>query len=416
MDNKINGENLEHTREINLEDNYVNEEENIKEKVIDTKPSYNKEKKKNVKRLPALGIAIMILASSVLGGLAGAFGVRYYDSFNSPSGSSGSINKESNLSNNAVTTSLPKNNITKVAEEVGPTVVGISTTKSSWRDATSSESAGSGIVFDSNGYIVTNQHVIAGGTKIMVSLPSGKKVEAKVVGQDAKTDLAVLKVEAKDLKAAKFGDSDSLRVGDSVIAIGNPLGEEFAGSVTSGILSAKQRNMSIKEQGYSRTYNVLQTDASINPGSSGGALFNEAGEVVGINTLKISTAEGMGFAIPINEAKEIIKELMDSGYIKRPFLGVSTIYLDSETAKMYNIPSGMGVQQVVKGSAAEKAGIVSGDIITEIDGKKIEGENDLTNAINKKKIGDTITLKIVNEKGGSKTATATLEENKNEQQ
>lgn len=369
-------------------------------------------KKKKTKRLPSLGLALMLLTSSLLGGVVGAFSYKYFEKPNTES-----ITKENNLNtDNLTTTSIPKTSITEVAEKVGPAVVGISTTKSNWMDSTSSESAGSGIVFDSDGYIVTNQHVIEGGTKIMVSLPNGKKAEAKVIGQDAKTDLAVLKVEEKGLTTAKFGNSDSIRVGDSVIAIGNPLGEKFAGSVTSGIVSAKQREMTMQEQGYTRTYNVIQTDASINPGSSGGALLNANGEVIGINTLKISSAEGMGFAIPINEAKTIIDELIKTGYIKRPFLGVGSVYLDAETAKAYGIPSGIGIKQVVQGSAAEKAGLNPGDIITEIEGKKVESADDLTNVMNKKKIGDTLKLKVVNESGKSKEVKATLTENPKESQ
>ena len=369
-------------------------------------------KKKKTKRLPSLGLALMLLTSSLLGGVVGAFSYKYFEKPNTES-----ITKENNLTtDNLTTTSIPKTSITEVAEKVGPAVVGISTTKSNWMDSTSSESAGSGIVFDSDGYIVTNQHVIEGGTKIMVSLPNGKKAEAKVIGQDAKTDLAVLKVEEKGLTTAKFGNSDSIRVGDSVIAIGNPLGEKFAGSVTSGIVSAKQREMTMQEQGYTRTYNVIQTDASINPGSSGGALLNANGEVIGINTLKISSAEGMGFAIPINEAKTIIDELIKTGYIKRPFLGVGSVYLDAETAKAYGIPSGIGIKQVVQGSAAEKAGLNPGDIITEIEGKKVESADDLTNVMNKKKIGDTLKLKVVNESGKSKEVKATLTENPKESQ
>lgn len=377
-------------------------------------PLYNR-KEKQTKRLPSFGLAIILLTTSILSGFAGAFGVRYFDHASTTNIGGNGVTKENNLNTDskATTVSRPKNYITKVSEEVGPAVVGISTTKSSWIESQNSESAGSGIVFDSKGYIVTNQHVVEGGTKVMVSLPGGKKVQAKVIGEDAKTDLAVLKVETTGLTAAKFGDSDAIRVGDSVIAIGNPLGEEFAGSVTSGILSAKDRDMSFNDDGNSRTYNVLQTDASINPGSSGGALLNESGEVVGINTLKISSAEGMGFAIPINEVKIVIKELMDTGYVKRAFLGVSTIYLDAETAKMYNTQSGMGVQQVVPGSAANKAGIVPGDIIVEIDGKKIESETDLTNAVNKKKVGETISLKIHDQNGKTRDVKIVLEENTN---
>lgn len=405
--NNINDINNTDEMDFNF-DRGMDSENNYKSDNESENKDYNKKNK--TKKLPSLGIVAMLIFTSIFGGVVGAVGVKYFDNFG---GSSQNISKDNNnLNTTATTTSLPKTPITKVAEEVGPAVVGISTTKSNWMDSTASESAGSGIIFDANGYIVTNQHVIEGGTKVMVSLPNGKKVVAKVVGQDSKTDIAVLKVEEKDLPVAKFGDSNTMRVGDSVIAIGNPLGEEFAGSVTSGIVSAKEREMSLNENGVSRTYKVMQTDASINPGSSGGALLNSSGEVIGINTLKISSAEGMGFAIPINDVKTITKELINTGYIKRAFLGVSTVYLDEASAKQYGIQSGMGVRQVVDGSAAQKAGIIAGDIIIEIDGKKITGENDLTNAINKKKIGDTVELKVASENGKTKTVKAVLAENK----
>lgn len=407
-DNNIN--NFENTEEMNYNfDKGLGSEDNNNH---NNNNNDDKKRRDKTKRLPSLGIAAMLIFTSIFGGVVGAAGMKYFDS----RGTSQSVQKNTSLNSNVTTTSIPKTSITKVAEEVGPAIVGISTTKSNWIDATNDQSAGSGIIFDANGYIVTNQHVIAGGTKVMVSLPGGKKVVAKVVGQDAKTDIAVLKVEEKNLPTAKFGDSDAMRVGDSVIAIGNPLGEEFAGSVTNGIISAKEREMSLNEKGVSRTYKVMQTNAAINPGNSGGALLNQNGEVIGINTLKISSAEGMGFAIPINEVKTIIKELINTGYIKRPFLGVSTVYLDEESAKQYGIPSGMGVRQVVDGSAAQKAGIVAGEIITEIDGKKITGENDLSNAINKKKTGDTVTLKVSSESGKVRTVKAVLLENKDNQQ
>ncbi|MEG0372088.1 MAG: trypsin-like peptidase domain-containing protein, partial [Clostridium sp.] len=401
-------DNKENDFSLDIKTNNVSNEGTI---IIEPTTEHKKHKIR-AKPLPVLGIVAMLLIASILGGVVGGVTQYYISSNNQPQG----ITKENNLKQGVPGAILQKNSITKVAEDVGPAIVGISITKNSWLEATSDESSGSGIVFDSNGYIVTNQHVIAGGTKIMISLPNGKKVPAKVIGQDAKTDLAVLKVEEKGLTAAKFGNSDGLRVGDTVIAIGNPLGEEFAGSVTSGIVSAKGRNMSINQDGYSRTYNGIQTDASINPGNSGGALLNEVGEVIGINTLKIKSAEGMGFAIPINEVKLVTKELMEAGYIKRPFLGVGTVYLDEETAKMYSIPSGMGVQKVVQGSAAYIAGIIPGDIIVEIDGKKVTGESDLTDIVNKKKVGDTISLKIVKENSNTKTVNVKLAENKSDQQ
>ncbi|MEF9935016.1 MAG: trypsin-like peptidase domain-containing protein [Clostridium sp.] len=369
----------------------------------------NKPKKpRKTVSLPSLGLALMLTVSAILGGVVGGFTTSKL--------SNNSVGNNITSSDNLTKiqgVDIPKNSITKVAESVGPAVVGISTSKSSWMDSSTAGSTGSGIVFDSNGYIVTNQHVIEGGNKIMVSLPSGKKVQAKIIGQDAKTDLAVLKVEEKNLVAAKFGNSDNVKVGETVVAIGNPLGEEFAGSVTSGIVSAKGRSMTINEAGQSRVYNGIQTDASINPGNSGGALLNLAGEVIGINTLKISSAEGMGFAIPINEVRTVIDELMKNGYIKRPYLGVATVYLDEQTAKIYQIPSGMGIQEVVRGSAADAAGIIPGDIIVEVDGKKITDQNVLTNVIATKKVGDTISLKIAKENGTVKTVNAKLTENKN---
>ncbi|MEG2892752.1 MAG: trypsin-like peptidase domain-containing protein, partial [Clostridium sp.] len=398
---------------FNVEDDFNNVDDdfnNVDDDFNQGSTSNGKRRRKPRKTisLPSLGLALMLATTSLLGGLIGGFVTAKMV----PTSSGNNVTTKDNLANVPGTTTT-KNSITKVSEDVGPAVVGISTSKSSWMDSSSPGSTGSGIVFDSNGYIVTNQHVIEGGNKIMVSLPSGKKVEAKIVGQDAKTDLAVLKVEEKNLVAAKFGNSDNVKVGETVVAIGNPLGEEFAGSVTSGIVSAKGRSMTINESGQSRVYNGIQTDASINPGNSGGALLNLAGEVIGINTLKISSAEGMGFAIPINEVKTVIKQLMENGYIKRPMLGVATVYLDEQTAKIYQIPSGMGVQEVTRGSAAEAAGIVPGDIIVEVDGKKIEDQNTLSNIISSKKIGDTVSIKVAKENGTVKTVNAKLKESQN---
>ena len=186
--------------------------------------------------------------------------------------------------------------------------------------------------------------------------------------------------DLNSISIATIGDSDSLQVGDGVVAIGNALG--MGQSVTSGVVSALNREVTVEDT----TSTLLQTDAAINPGNSGGALFNMKGELIGINSAKYAsdTVEGMGFAIPINEAKTIIDELIKTGYIKRPFLGVGSVYLDAETAKAYGIPSGIGIKQVVEGSAAQKAGLVPGDIITEIEGNKVESGDDLTNIMNKK--------------------------------
>ncbi|HBF76402.1 MAG TPA: protease, partial [Clostridiaceae bacterium] len=213
---------------------------------------------------------------------------------------------------------------------------------------------------------------------------------ATLVGADKKTDLAVLKIDAGNLPVAKFGDSSKVRVGDLAIAIGNPLGQEYAGTVTVGFISAVNRNINMD----GRKYKVLQTDASINPGNSGGALCNEAGEVIGINSLKAKQSEGMGFAISINEAIPIIQSLMKDHYISRPYLGIYYVFIDQETAKANDIPVGVAIQQVVNGSAAEKADIRQGDIITSFDGVEIKKQDDLGDILEKHKVGDTVTAKL----------------------
>ncbi len=280
---------------------------------------------------------------------------------------------------------LPKNSITKVAESVGPAVVGISN-KTEGYFGVEDQGSGSGIIFDPSGYIVTNNHVIDGAQKITVKLSTGKVLDASLVGKDTRSDLAVIKVNAKNLPVAKFGDSSKVKVGDVAIAIGNPLGEEFAGTVTAGIVSAINR----KIQYGGALYKLIQTDAAINPGNSGGALCNEAGEIVGINSLK-EKAEGIGFAISINEAKDIIKSLMDYGKVSRPYLGISGKTISSEQAGV----SGVYVAQVVQGSGSAAAGIKPTDIIVELDGKKVTKFDDLADILDSHKVGDSVKVKVL---------------------
>jgi len=281
-----------------------------------------------------------------------------------------------------------KNSITKVAESVGPAVVGIINTYSNSKTNTNSVN-GSGIIIDANGYIVTNNHVISGATSTNVKLSSGKTLAAKVVGTDPKSDLAVIKIDAVNLPIAKLGDSSKIQVGDVAIAIGNPLGEEFSGSVTAGIISAVNR----KIQYEGAIYKVIQTDAAINPGNSGGPLCNEAGEVIGITSLKIGAAEnaeGMGFAISINEAKSIIQSLMSTGKVSRAYLGLYGVSVVAGA----NSVKGVYVKGVVSGSGAEKSGIKPTDIIIELDGTKITKFEELSDILDKHKVGDSITCKI----------------------
>ncbi|WP_027625386.1 S1C family serine protease [Clostridium lundense] len=325
----------------------------------------------------------LILVSAITGGLSGAYVVKKY---NTPKTN---YYQNANLTqNNTPTTESPKNAINKVSETVGPAVVGINNKgESFW--GTVEQGSGSGIIFDANGYIVTNYHVIEGATNVSVKLASGNVFQAKLVGADKRSDLAVIKINANNLPTAKFGDSSKVRVGDLAVAIGNPLGEEFAGTVTSGIISALNRTM----QYDGAIYKVLQTDAAINPGNSGGALCNENGEVIGINSLKIgpeAKAEGMGFAISINEAKGIIDSIMNYGKVKRPGLGVKGQSVSSKDGSI----KGFYVNEVILGSGAASAGIKPTDIIIEVDKTKINSFEDLAEVLDKHKIGDSVSCKV----------------------
>jgi serine protease Do len=325
-----------------------------------------------------------------------------------------------------------KSPIVKIAEEVGPSVVGVvvkakvATTSSYFdpfsdldpfgddegssnnQNSQTEEGSGSGIIFNEDGYILTNNHVVtmdsdkvADDIQVILhdSKNAQKKYTAKVVGRDPQTDLAVLKISgAKDLTVAEFGNSDDLKVGDLSVAIGNPLGEEFAGTVTTGYVSALNRKVQLDD----REFNLIQTDAAINSGNSGGALVNAHGEVIGINSAKLQATgvEGIGFAIPINQAKSIARELIDKGKVSRPQLGIYTdtsVAIDDNLSKTYNLPKGVYVSSVVKNSGADKAGIKAKDIITEINGTKVESLSALRNEIQKNKIGDTVTLTVYRE-------------------
>ncbi|WP_138203383.1 S1C family serine protease [Haloimpatiens lingqiaonensis] len=297
--------------------------------------------------------------------------------------------KSINNSNDATTRIINANPINKVAETVGPAVVAISNRAEGFFGDVK-QGTGSGIIFNEEGYIVTNNHVIEGATKLTVKLSSGKELEAKVVGKDPKSDLAVIKVNSKNLPVAKFGDSSKMKVGDLAVAIGNPLGEEFAGSVTAGIISALNRKIVSGEA----VYKVLQTDAAINPGNSGGALCNENGEVIGINSLKLGAqvnAEGMGFAIAINEAKGIIDQLMKNGKVIRPIMG---IYGGTVNPQATGGIEGVYVTKLVPNSGAEKSGIQAGDILTEFDNKKIKSFSDLSAILFEHKVGDVVSCKV----------------------
>jgi len=258
---------------------------------------------------------------------------------------------------------------------------------------------GSGVVISKDGYILTNNHMVAGAQDIKVRLADGRKFKGHLIGRDAQSDLAVLKVNARNLPFAKLGDSDAIRVGDWAIAIGNPLG--FGNTVTVGVISAiKRRNLPVDE---GRVISeAIQTDAAINLGNSGGALANIDGEVIGINTAISSTEPGhgnigIGFAIPINSAKDNIKQLIEKGKISHPYLGVIVTDLAGDLAAWYGQngykgKKGAVVCDIQAGSPAAKAGLAQGDIITAIDRQRISGANDVTKAIQKGKVGQIVRL------------------------
>ncbi len=252
-------------------------------------------------------------------------------------------------------------------------------------------SGGSGVIVDKEGYILTNNHVVEGADKVKVRLNDGREFTATTKGQDPRTDLAVLHIKAKDLPAAILGDSDKLEVGEWAIAIGSPFGLEH--TVTVGVISAKGRS----GLGTGTYEDFIQTDASINPGNSGGPLINIDGEVIGINAMIIQPGTGIGFAIPINMAKQILNDLIKQGKVVRPWLGISVQDLTPEMMEYFKVKEkeGVLVGQVYPGTGAEKAGLASGDIIKSVDDKVIKNVNELVKEIQKKKVGQKVKLNII---------------------
>jgi serine protease Do len=335
------------------------------------------------------------------------------------------VNDKNNLYTNA-------NPVVDVAKQVGPAIVEIAVkgkaNVQNQPNLDTDKSAGSGIIIDKRGYIVTNQHVIDNGDNIIVTLSNEKSYKAKVIGSDVRTDLAVLKIDADNLTVAQFGNSDQTQVGQLVIAIGNPLGKQYSHTVTAGIISAKNREIQVGPQ----TYQLLQTDAAINPGNSGGALLDTSGKIIGINSVKMASdeVEGMGFSIPINIAKPIINDIINKGRVIRPWLGIS----DANKVALYNAPNldqlpkghqpippnhpsttvpkedGKGVKIIVYAkSPAQKAGLLNNDIIVKVDNQAITTFFSLQKAIGSRKIGDKIKITVLRN-GKTLTKEVTLEE------
>ncbi|MBR5614894.1 MAG: trypsin-like peptidase domain-containing protein [Clostridia bacterium] len=359
-------------------------------------------KKMNFKKYIAIAVAASIVNMAALGGL---FAVGY--SLGSGKiGSASKANVIANLSQSNPDTPSAQQTVNlgselttvEISKKVGPAVVGITSTINNvisfFNTSTTSEGTGSGIIISADGYIVTNNHVIDGASAVKVTLNTGSEYEAKVIGSDSRTDLAVLKIKPDEtLTVATLGDSSQIQVGERAIAIGNPLGMEFFGSVTQGIISAVNRSITVDN----RTMSVIQTDAAINEGNSGGALVNAYGQIIGINSVKIasSSVEGMGFAIPISEAKPIIEDLINHGYVKgRPVLGISARDVTRDMASRQGWPLGVQVMSTQVGSGAEIAGLQQGDIITKADGKEVKSFDDLTKIKDAHKPGDVMQFEV----------------------
>ena len=397
--------------------------------------SYNKNEKSQKNKTGFGKTVILPFVSGVVGCsvvLGTCFGVPSIRSklINNSSSNISTSNSSSTQSNGYVTqTSLSNYSDTAVyaANKILPSIVGIKieytvNTQSFFGRSSSSTAtaSGSGIIISDDGYILTNNHVVSSSTsesnsyyqitdagKVTVTLFGDEtEYEAKIVGQDEQTDLAVIKIEKTGLTKAEFADSDSVKVGEFAMAVGNPV--NMNSTVTTGIVSAVNRKITDSD---GKTYTCIQTDAAINSGNSGGALVNGEGKVIGINTLKLSGTgiEGIGFAIPINSTTDITSQLIQYSKVKRPFIGISGIDLNAETAKTYNLVEGVYVKSVEDFSAAEKAGLKAGDVIIEVEGKSIKTMNELNEVKNSHKIGDELKLKI-NRNGTEKEITLTLGE------
>jgi len=352
-------------------------------------------------------VIAIALACSILGGLCGAGGVLLGGKL---LGNDKSSETQSNIS--TVLEGLRENSvidITKIdtsklmtpaevyAANVNSTV-GITTsiTTNFWGYQTTSAASGSGFIFSNDGYILTNYHVVDGSNSITVSLYDGRSCDAKLIGYDESNDVAVLKIEADNLVPVILGNSDNLNVGDSVVAIGNPLGE-LTFSLTSGSISAKEREITMSS---GATMQLMQTDCAINSGNSGGALFNLYGEVIGITNAKYSSnssseasIDNIGFAIPINKARRIAESIIEKGYISKPYIGVSVITVSAET-QSYGLPQGAAVKEITKDSPAAAAGLAVNDIITHVNGKEISGSSELVSIVTQSNPGDKLSLTV----------------------
>ncbi len=376
---------------------------------------HKKTPKKN--RFIAAAVAITMLNLALFGGayFLGRFHGKNAGSVSSKQDLVSSLNGESKGTKVAgIANREGEMETTEIAKQVGPAVVGITSTipgqMTFFGGSTESSAEGSGIILSADGYIVTNNHVVEGASSVSVKLNTGTDYEAKLIGADAQTDLAVIKIEPQEeLTVAKLGDSAQLEVGERVVAIGNPMGLEFFGTVTQGIVSAVNRTVQIQN----RTLTLIQTDAAINSGNSGGALINAYGEVIGINSIKVYSngVEGMGFAIPISEASPVIADLLEYGYVKgRPVIGISTRDVNEYMSQSYSWPVGVQVMGI-NSENARNAGLQQGDIITAANGESVKTGEELNKIKDTHKPGEVLKLDVFKyATGRTETVEVTLSE------
>ena len=385
-----------------------------------TPPTPKKREKKN--RM-GLRICALALAFALLGGALGAGGVIWYESSRGQTGTASKnetamlqgIRESSVLNTVTVDTGKEMTAAEVYAANVNSTV-GITTsiTTNYWGFQTTSAAAGSGFILTEDGYILTNYHVVENSNSITVAMYNGDTYDATLIGYDESNDVAVLKVDAEGLSPVVLGDSDNLNVGDSVVAIGNPLGE-LTFSLTAGLVSAKDREVTLSN---SLTMDLIQTDCAINSGNSGGALFNLYGEVIGITNAKYSSSsssstasiDNIGFAIPIDQVRSIFESIITNGYIVKPYIGVTVSDVSSES-QSYGLPQGAAVRSVTENGPAAEAGLQENDIITAVNGETITGSNDLVKLVKASAAGDTLELTVYRQ-GQTTTLTLTVGEQK----
>ena len=427
---------MEENKNENTPINDVKEKKNTNFKTVSSSNMYNTKRTKS-----GFGKSVVLPFCSgvigcvvVIGTCFGVPSIRSKILNNSTSSIINNTSSSSSSSNSGYVSQVNLSNYSDTAvyaaNKILPSIVGIKLEytvnnsmlqmfgKSSSSTATAT---GSGIIISEDGYILTNNHVVSSSSsssnssyyqvseasKLTVTLfNDDTEYEAKIVGKDEQTDLAVIKIEKSGLSKAEFADSDSIKVGEFAMAVGNPIGMQS--SVTCGIVSAVNRQVTDSD---GKQYTLIQTDAAINSGNSGGALVNSEGKVIGINTLKLSGTgiEGMGFAIPINSTTDITSQLIQYSKVKRPYIGITGIDSNEETAKTYNLVTGVYVKSVEDFSSGEKAGIKAGDVIIEADGTKISSMDDLNKIKNSHKIGDEMKIKV-NRNGQEKDLTITLGE------